>query len=107
MIKISAEQAYIYATKNAVLSAVFLAVHMLSRSKIFDVVISLTKGKPLVHRKKSCLFTLLSAPVKYSLKPKDFKYLESASLMAYSKHWRKIATQTSERSEAMKKRSRN
>ena len=70
MIKISTEQAYIYATKNAILRAVSSAVRMLSRSKIFDVVVSLTKGKPLVHRKQSCLFTLPSVPVKYS-KAKD------------------------------------
>ena len=48
MIKISTEEAYIYATKNVDVSS---AVRMLVRSEIFDVVVSLTRGKPLVHRK--------------------------------------------------------
>ena len=38
---------YIYATNN---DAVYSAVRMLPPSKFFDVVVSLTKGKPLVHR---------------------------------------------------------
>ena len=46
--KISTEQAAIYATKHVDISS---AVRMLPRSKIFDVVVSLTKCKPLVHRK--------------------------------------------------------
>ena len=48
MIKISTEEAYIYATKNVDVSS---AVRMLLRSEIFDVVVSLPRGKPLVHRK--------------------------------------------------------
>ena len=49
MIKISTEQAYIYATKNAILRAVSSAVRMFSRSKIFDEVVSLTKKKNLAY----------------------------------------------------------
>ena len=82
MIQILTEQAFIFATKNVIQRAVSSAVRVMSRSKMFDVMVSLTNGKPLVHRKKSCSFSLPSAPLNYSLKLKDFKYLESASLMA-------------------------
>ena len=54
-LKLSTEQAYNYATINVILGVVSLAVRVLSQSKIFDVVFLLTKGKPLVQRKKSCL----------------------------------------------------
>ena len=46
----------------------------------FDVVVSLTKGKPLVHRKSLAYLDFPQAPVKNSLKPKDFKYLENSKL---------------------------
>ena len=46
----------------------------------FDVVVSLTKGKPLVRRKSLAYLHFPRAPVKYSLKPKDFKYLENSKL---------------------------
>ena len=46
----------------------------------FDVVVSWTKGKPLVDRKSLAYLHFPRAPVKYSLKPKDFKYLENSKL---------------------------
>ena len=52
----------------------------------FDVVVSLTKGKPLVHRKSLAYLHFPRAPVKYSLKPKDFKYLENSKLPQHKPH---------------------
>ena len=46
----------------------------------FDVVVSMTKGKPLVQRKSLAYLHFPRAPVKKSLKPKDFKYLENSKL---------------------------
>ena len=46
----------------------------------FEVVVSLTKGKPLAHRKSLAYLHFPRAPVKYSLNPKDFKYLENSKL---------------------------
>ena len=46
----------------------------------FDVVVSLTKGKPLLHRESLAYLHFPRAPVKHFLKPKDFKYLENSKL---------------------------
>ena len=45
----------------------------------FDVVVSLTKGNSL-YRKSLAYLHFPRAPVKYFLKPKDFKYLENSKL---------------------------
>ena len=82
----------------------------MSRSKICDVMVSLTNGKPPVHRKKSCLFSLPSAPVNYSLKLKDFKYLESASLSKIQEENSELPQhkpQSGAKRSSMKIRSRN
>ena len=100
----------INATKNVIQRAVSSAVRMMSRRKNFDVMVSLSNGKPLGNRKKSCLFSLPSAPVNYSLKLKDFKYLEIASLSKIQEENSELPQhkpQSGAKRSSMKIRSRN